>query len=191
MVVGFALVWVPRSVSTLEKYFELKENRLQVEYRSLYSFFNKALIPTQFQEEMGIPKLVYEIGERFPIVVSISDKLQGTARHKSKDDSDIPTERKRKKRRMQFFSHSERQSPEVLLESPTDASLTVKMNMTPDPQLLQEATTSDLELKSSLIKTYNSTKERIVKMWLNINEKVSPKAKRMKEASKVRDRDLA
>ena len=65
------------------------------------------------------------------------------------------------------------------------------MNMTPDPQLLQEATTSDLELKSSLIKTYNSTKERIVKMWLNINEKVSPKAKRMKEASKVRDRDLA
>ena len=188
---AFALVCCLCSALCTEKYFELKENKLQVEYRSLYSLFNKALIPNPFQEEMGIPKLVYEIGERFPIVVSISDKLQGTARHKSKDDSDIPTERKRKKRRMQFFSHSERQSPEVLPESLINSSFAVKMNMTPDPQLLQEAATSDLELKSSLIKTYNSTKERIVKMLLNINEKVSPKAKRMKEASKVRVHDLA
>ena len=138
---------------------------------------------------MGIPKLVYDIGEHFPFVVTLSDRLQSTNRVKSKDDSRVPPPSvKIKKEHKLFFSHSERQSPEVLLDSPRDSlgSLgTRKWSLSSEPDMLKEAAASDLEARSSLLKTYQSTKERIVKMLLNINEKVSPKGKKMKEESKV------
>lgn len=138
---------------------------------------------------MGIPKLVYDIGEHFPFVVTLSDRLQSTNRVKSKDDSCVPLPSvKIKKKHKLFFSHSERQSPEVLLDSPRDSlgSLgTRKWSLPSEPDMLKEAAASDLEARSSLLKTYQSTKERIVKMLLNINEKVSPKGKKMKEESKV------
>ena len=136
---------------------------------------------------MGIPKLVYDIGEHFPFVVTLSDRLQSTNR--VKDDSCVPLPSvKIKKNHKLFFSHSERQSPEVLLDSPRDSlgSLgTRKWSLSSEPDMLKEAAASDLEARSSLLKTYQSTKERIVKMLLNINEKVSPKGKKMKEESKV------
>ena len=180
---SFAKLWI-------DKYCQLKENKIQFDYRSLYSFFNKALIPSQFQEEMGIPKLVYNIGEHFPFVFALSDRLQSANRIKSKDDSCVPQpSAKTKKMHKLFFSHSERQSPEVLVDSPRESLGSLgarKGSLCSEPEVLKETAPNELETKSSLMRTYQSTKERIVNMLLNINEKVSPKGKRMKEESKVR-----
>ena len=134
----------------IDHYYQLKEFKLSLEYKSLYTYTNKSLIPLPFQEEIGIPKLVYEIGDKFPFVASISNKY--TSDYHSRDDSS--------------------------LEYSEEASVL------PTPVRMKHSESVDRLRSSSLI--FQNTKERLVQMWLNINEKVSPSRKQLKEQSKER-----
>ena len=60
---------------SIDKYYELKEYKFSLEYKSLFTYLSKNMMPSQFQEEMGIPKIVYEIGEHFPLVASLSGRF--------------------------------------------------------------------------------------------------------------------
>ena len=167
---GFSIGIIILLLFIIEKYYQLKEFKLSLEYQSLYTYQNLHLIPKMFQEEMGIPKLVYTIGEKFPIVASLSSRLSLPKDHRSHDDSeyDIHTKsHKHKKLHRRFFS-SEGQSI---------------------PSIDNETLNTDSEAGGSVFKSshnpFLSTKDHLVRMWLNINEKVSSKNKLMKEQSDV------
>lgn len=149
----------------LETYFKLKESKLSLEYHSLYTYQNTDLIPQRFQQEMGIPKLVYDIGGKFPIVASLSGKLAASRELKSHDDSECITSSKskrNKKSNLRFFSF-EGHSDSYHVSDPFS-----KENGFP-----------------FMLKTYQNTKEQLVKVWLNINEKVSSRSKLMKQKTNV------
>ena len=86
--VAFQLVSFSFVLFIIENYYQLKEFKLSLEYQSLYTYQNLQFIPKMFQEEMGIPKLVYTIGEKFPIVASLSSRLSLPKDHRSHDDSE-------------------------------------------------------------------------------------------------------
>lgn len=170
---GFSIGMVFFSLFRIEKYYQLKEFKLSLEYQSLYTYQNLQLIPKMFQEEMGIPKLVYTIGEKFPIVASLSGRLNLPKDHRSHDDSEceiVEKSHKHKKSHRRFFSYEGQSLPSV------------------DSDSLNEKK-SDSEAGGSVFKSghnpFLTTKDHLVKMWLNINEKVSSKSKLMKEQSDV------
>lgn len=140
----------------LDAYYQLKEYKMTLEYTSLYTYINKSLIPAAFQEEIGIPKLVYEIGDVFPFVASISHKYNPDKRFH--DDS--------------------------VLNLPSDSLLSRKPESSDDLHSRGYSTSPipPLDMKSNL---FQNTKERFVQMWLNINERVSPSRKKLKEETKV------
>lgn len=151
----------------IEKYQALKEYKLSLEYQSLYTYQNTNLIPQQFQEEIGIPKIMYTIGGKFPLVASLSGKLANSKEIKSHDDSECignAKPKKRKKASLRFFSY-EGQSNDDLGSTERERVI---------PQVLKS-------YHNSIV----STKERLVKAWLNINEKVSFKSQMMKEQTNV------
>lgn len=163
----FLLVGFQLFLMIIEKYQALKEFKLSLEYQSLYTYQNTSLIPQQFQEEIGIPKIMYTIGGKFPLVASLSGKLTNSKEIKSHDDSECignSKPKKRKKASLRFFSY-EGQSSDGL-------SNTERERVFP-----------------SMLKSYHdslaSTKERLVRAWLNINEKVSSKSQMMKEQTNV------
>lgn len=143
----------------IDHYYELKEFKLSLEYKSLYTYTNKSLIPLPFQEEIGIPKLVYEIGDKFPFVASISNKY--TSERHSRDDSGL------------VYS-----SDSSILPTPARIKHSESMERIRSLSLI-----SPRETKSTILQ---NTKEHLVQMWLNINEKVSPSRKQLKEQSKER-----
>ena len=129
---------------------------MSLEYTSLYTYINKSLIPAPFQEEIGIPKLVYEIGDVFPFVASISHKY--TPDKRCHDDS--------------------------VLNLPSDSSSFSKRSEATSDLHSRGYSTSPipLDVKPNL---FQNTKERFVQMWLNINERVSPSRKKLKEETRV------
>ena len=143
----------------LDHYYQLKEFKLSLEYKSLYTYTNKSLIPLPFQEEIGIPKLVYEIGDKFPFVASISNKY--TSEHHSRDDSSLD------------YS-----------EDPPELHKPVRMKHSESMERLRSSSLISSKEGRSMI--LQNTKEHLVQMWLNINEKVSPSRKQLKEQSKER-----
>lgn len=162
--------------SFVERYNQLKESKLSLEYYSLYTYLNNGFIPKQFQEEIGIPKLMYDIGERFPIIASLSGKFVASGEVRSHDDSDCQPTRRRRKSSLRFFSQ-EGQSFSSLENS------TSELHIAPDP--LSSRDTSFPTLMKNYHQSIQTTKERLVKVWLNINEKVSSKGRMMKEQSNV------
>ncbi|KAK8806372.1 hypothetical protein WA588_002943 [Blastocystis sp. NMH] len=140
----------------IDTYYHLKEYKLSLEYTSLYTYINKSLIPAAFQEEIGIPKLVYEIGDVFPFVASISHKY--TPDKRCHDDSvlNLPYD----------SSSSFRKKSESSDDLHSRGYSTSPIPLDPKPNLFQ------------------NTKERFVQMWLNINERVSPSRKKLKEETR-------
>lgn len=141
----------------VDTYYHLKEYKLSLEYTSLYTYINKSLIPAAFQEEIGIPKLVYEIGDVFPFVASISHKY--TPDKRCHDDSvlNLPYD----------SSSSFRKKSESSDDLHSRGYSTSPIPLDPKPNLFQ------------------NTKERFVQIWLNINERVSPSRKKLKEETRV------
>lgn len=154
---GFDIGSIRCILSLLDTYYQLKEYKLSLEYTSLYTYINKSLIPAAFQEEIGIPKLVYEIGDVFPFVASISHKY--TPDKRCHDDSvlNLPSD----------SSSSFRKKSESSENLHSRGYSTSPIPLDPKPNLFQ------------------NTKERFVQMWLNINERVSPSRKKLKEETRV------
>lgn len=169
---GFNIGLFSISIQIIEKYYQLKESKLSLEYYSFYTYQNSAFIPKEFQEELGIPKLMYDIGERFPAIASLSGKIAASREIHSHDDSEceVSTQpRRKKKSNLHFFSYEGHSTP--------------ALQIAPDPA------SSRAHSLPSVLKSYHeslhNTRERFVKVWLNINERVSSKSKLMKEQSNV------
>ena len=167
---------------SIDKYYELKEYKFSLEYKSLFTYLSKNMMPSQFQEEMGIPKIVYEIGEHFPLVASLSGRFFDSTPKYSHDDLETiaPTSHRKSRSKRRFFSSSEGSSFSLSSPEPSMSPFS------PSPPLTSpKESHRDDAMLSSVMKTYRSTRDRLVRMWLNINEKVTPRSKKMKEESKV------
>ena len=168
----------------IDKYFELKENKFSLGYKSLFTYLSKTMMPSQFQEEMGIPKLVYEIGGHFPIVASISGRLFDSNKKYAHDDLETVSSSSRKKNKAKRRLFSSVEGSVFDFPSADVSPISLSAQTSPVPSTPQSDTQED-DMISSVIKTYRNTRDRLVKMWLNINEKVSPHARKMKQDSKV------
>lgn len=102
---------------------------------------------------------MYEIGDKFPFVASISNKY--TSEHHSRDDSSLD------------YS-----------EGPPELHKPVRMKHSESMERLRSSSLISSKEGRSMI--LQNTKEHLVQMWLNINEKVSPSRKQLKEQSKER-----
>ena len=97
----------------LAKYYDLREYRLSLEYSSLYTYFNTALIPLQFPSELGLSRIVFAIGGHIPFVASLSGKLS-SPQPNIQDDLSVSTKRKH---RRHFFSEDGSNSVSLLPET--------------------------------------------------------------------------
>ena len=167
---------------SIDKYYELKEYKFSLEYKSLFTYLSKNMMPSQFQEEMGIPKIVYEIGEHFPLVASLSGRFFDSTPKYSHDDLETiaPTTRRKSRSKRRFFSSSEGTSFSLSSPEPSMSPFSPSSPL-PSPREIHR----DDDMLSSVMKTYRTTRDHLVRMWLNINEKVTPRSKKMKEDSKV------
>ena len=167
---------------SIDKYYEQKEYKFSLEYKSLFTYLSKNMMPSQFQEEMGIPKIVYEIGEHFPLVASLSGRFFDSPPKYAHDDLETiaPTTRKKSRSKRRFFSSSEGNSISLSSPEPSMSPYSPSPILSSPKEIRHED-----DMISSVMKTYRTTRDRLVRMWLNINEKVTPRSKKMKEDSKV------